>query len=118
MRPEDITDRDRDRFMRLVLPFIDGCLLWQGAFSGGRDGFTYPVFSVRSIKVYAHRFSLVAFRGLIIKPHDHVHHHCRDSQCVAWDHLGLLHKQDHARHHCAEFERSAVGRFINSRLKP
>lgn len=110
-----ITDTDRERFLTKVLPFFDGCLLWQASFSGGRPGYAYPIFHVGHKKLYAHRFSIMAFRGLTIPPDHDVHHVCGDRTCVAWDHLDIIHKIDHQYHHYSGCRHDSLGRIVHGR---
>jgi HNH endonuclease len=70
------------------------CLIWQGFINAGGYG-------QKGRNTLAHRESFIAAHGPIPDDH-HVHHKCRQRDCVNPDHLEALSPQDHVALHSSE----------------
>lgn len=70
----------------------EGCWIWRGARSGGRDAKTYGIFTIGSKvfgnhrNIYAHQWSYIHFNGPIAEGLE-IDHLCRNGHCVRPDHL-------------------------------
>lgn len=92
------TQRDVERFMKLVDKLPCGCWYWLGARSRGKGNRkNYGTFKINGKPVRAHRFSSEVLAKDACPPGSHRDHTCGFSMCVNPDHIEVVSSEENQR---------------------